>query len=185
MSSDSRATKAASWNAPNNGSPPSFFPSEYDSGWQKEHGRLQRTQLQRISVTPEEAGLCGCAQFVVVQRERQHLRRGQVVATAHELSYYVTSLTAPEADAATLASLISGHWNACENGAHYRRDVTLGEDACQISGRTGAHALATLRNLVLGLFELQRERGQTAAKHLPEWRRQLTFAQAIKLIKGG
>ena len=45
--------------------------------------------------------------------------------------------------------------------------------------------MATLRNLVLGLFELQKERGQTQARYLPEWRRQLTFAAAVKLIKGG
>jgi predicted transposase YbfD/YdcC len=141
--------------------------------------------LQRVELSPEEAGLCGCAQFLAVRRERQKLRRGKVVERSREYVYYVTSLTRAELDAEGLARAVRDHWGACENGAHYRRDVTLGEDASQISGRTGAHVMATLRNLVLGLFELQKERGQTQAGYLPQWRRQLTFAMALKLIKGG
>ena len=138
-----------------------------------------------MELSPEEAGLCGCAQFLAVRREREKLRRGQVVESSQEYAFYVTSLTKAEADAPALAAAVRGHWDACENGAHYRRDVTLGEDASQISGRTGAHAMATLRNLVLGLFELQKHRGQTTAAYLPEWRRELTFSLALKLIKGG
>jgi predicted transposase YbfD/YdcC len=141
--------------------------------------------LQRLELTPEEAGLTGCAQFIAVRRERQKLRRAKIVESSSEYAFYVTSLIKAEASAAHLAGAIRDHWGACENGAHYRRDVTLGEDASQISGRTGAHALATLRNLVLGLFELQKHRGKTDADYLPQWRRNLTFAMAIKLIKGG
>lgn len=124
-------------------------------------------------------------QFVAVRRERQKLRRGQVVESSSEYAYYVTSLTEAEASARELAAATRGHWDACENGAHYRRDVTLGEDASQISGRAGAHAMATLRNLTLGLFELQKQRGQTAAAYLPNWVRKMTMPMALKLIKGG
>ena len=49
-----------------NGCPKIFFPSEYDTGWTKEHGRLVRWRLQRVTVSPEEAGLCGCWQFLAV-----------------------------------------------------------------------------------------------------------------------
>lgn len=77
---------------------------------------------------------------------------------------------------------IRGHWSACENGSHYRRDVSLGEDASQISGPTAAYAMATLRNLVLGLFELQKHRGKTKVCTFPSWRRKLTQSQILQLL---
>ena len=52
--------------------------------------------------------------------------------------------------------MIRGHWSAIENGTHYRRDVTLGEDACRTANRPGAAVLASLRNLANGLYELER-----------------------------
>jgi hypothetical protein len=39
-----------------------------------------------------------------------------------------------------------------------------------------------LRNLVLGLYEVQKARGQTRARSFPSWRRQLTVRQMIGLI---
>jgi len=68
-----------------------FFPSEFDTGWVKEHGRLVRWRIQTKGVTPEEAGLCGCWQLVAVWRERQELRRGKVVDQSEEYSFYATS----------------------------------------------------------------------------------------------
>jgi predicted transposase YbfD/YdcC len=81
-----------------------------------------------------------------------------------------------------LLEFIRGHWAASENGAHYRRDVSLGEDASQISGRTGAFVMATLRNLLLGLYEVSKHRGKTKAKTFPGWRRKLTAGKMMALI---
>jgi len=81
-----------------------------------------------------------------------------------------------------LLEFIRGHWGAIENGSHYRRDVSLGEDASQISVRSGAFVMATLRNLLLGLYELSQHRGQTQARTFPSWRRQLTTAKMMALI---
>jgi predicted transposase YbfD/YdcC len=167
------------------GCPKVFFPSEYDSGWQKEHGRLERWRLQRVAVTPEEAGLIGCWQFLAVWRDRQYLRRGKVVKQSEEYSLYTCSLARDERTAQELAGAIRGHWNASEIGSHYRRDVTLGEDACQISGRSGAQVMAALRNTVLGLFELQKDRGKTKARFVPTWKRGMSATQALKLITKG
>ena len=50
-----------------------------------------RWRIQTKGVTPEEAGLCGCWQFVAVWRERQELRRGKVVDESEEYSFYATS----------------------------------------------------------------------------------------------
>lgn len=160
-----------------------FFSPEYDSGWVPDHGRLSRWRLQRVAVSPEEAGLCGCWQFIAVWRERQLLRQGKVVQIEEEYQFYSTSLGQAEHTAQELLEIIRGHWSAIEIGAHYRRDVTLGEDASRI--RKAAQPMATLRNLVLGLFELQKDREQTDAEYVPQWQRKMTASMAIKLLKGG
>lgn len=146
---------------------------------------MERWRLQRVSVDPKQAGLIGCWQFIAVRRDRQTLRQGQVVEQSQEYSFYVTSLVAEEATAQELAQHIRAHWAACENGSHYRRDVSLGEDASQISGRKAAQAMATLRNLVLGLFELQKDQAKTNAAHFPSWQRKMTASAALQLIKKG
>jgi predicted transposase YbfD/YdcC len=120
-----------------------------------------------------------------VWRDRQELRQGKVTEESHEYSFYATSLVAEETSAQQLAQCIRDHWAACENGSHYRRDVTLGEDASQISGRQAAQAMATLRNLVLGLFELQKDQAKTKAAHVPGWQRKMTASAALQLIKKG
>lgn len=108
-----------------------------------------------------------------------------MVEQSQEYSFYVTSLVTEEATAEQLAQFIRGHWATCENGSHYRRDVTLGEDASQISDRNAAQAMATLRNLVLGLFELQKDQEKTSALHVPGWQRKMTASAALQLIKKG
>jgi|GEM_PF-539667 len=57
-------------------------------------------------------------------------------------------------DGAVLAA-IRGHWSAIENGTHDRRDVSLGEDTNRTAGRKAAAALASLRNLANGIYELE------------------------------
>lgn len=141
-----------------------------------------RWRLQRTSLCPEEAGLCGCWQFIAVWRERQELRQGKVVQETEEYAYYATSAAQQQYSARELMGFIRGHWAATENGAHYRRDVSLGEDASRIGGRTGAFVMATLRNLLLGLFELQKHRAHTQCRTFPGWRRKLTRAQILQLI---
>lgn len=141
-----------------------------------------RWRLQRVSVSPEEAGLCGCWQFVSVWRERQELRKGKVVEQSEEYAFYSTSAAPKQYSARQLLQAIRDHWGASENGAHYRRDVSLGEDASRISERTGAFVMTTLRNLLLGLFELQQDRGKTQARTFPGWRRKLTASQKLRLI---
>lgn len=138
--------------------------------------------MQRVEITPEEAGLVGCWQFIAVWRERQELRKGKVVKQSQEYSFYTSSFARNEQSAEQLGAFIRGHWNAVEIGAHYRRDKTLGEDACQISKRSTAQVMAALRNLVLGLFELQKHRGKTTAAYLPSWQRLMTATRAIGLI---
>ena len=141
-----------------------------------------RWRLQRVRLSPEEAGLCGCWQFLAVWRERQELRQGKVTEASEEYSFYCTSAAPKQYNAQQLLEIIRNHWSSSENGSHYRRDVSLGEDASRISGRNGAYLMATLRNLLLGLFELHKHRGKTQARTFPGWRRKLTHTQKFQLI---
>ena len=59
-----------------------------------------------------------------------------------EWAYALTSLAPEQADPARLERLWRGHW-PIENGLQYVRDVSLGEDACQV--RPGHAALNLLR----------------------------------------
>lgn len=68
--------------------------------------------------------------------------------------YGVTSLPSTVADAARLLALVRGHWGI-ENGLHYRRDATLGEDRALVRMGHASHTLAALNTTVLGLFARQ------------------------------
>ncbi len=86
--------------------------------------------------------------------QRHEIKTGKSSA---EITYAITDLRPDQADAAQLEALGRGHWTI-ENRVHYVRDVSLGEDACQIHVGSAPHALATLRN---GLVSLLCHRGWT------------------------
>ncbi len=150
--------------------------------WEKDHHRLDRRRLKRVTVSPEEIGLCGCWQVLAVRRERVELGR-KAKPPSDEIGYYVTSLSAEQLNDAQLIRAIRDHWSAIENGAHHRRDVSFGEDASGVSERGAAQAMACLRNLALGYYELALERGQTKAPSAKSRCRQMTFAQALAVLK--
>ena len=100
-----------------------------------------------------------------------------------EIGYYATSLSLEEHAETALEEIIRGHWSAIENGTHYRRDVTLGEDACRVANRCGAEVLASLRNLALGIYELQRAREKTKVDTLASWCQQQTFSTAWSALR--
>jgi len=134
-----------------------------------------------VAVSPEEIGLPGCWQVIAVQRERLPL--GVALAPPSvDIGYYVTSLSHAQHTDAELLQIIRDHWAAIENGAHYRRDHTFAEDACQTAHRGAAQILAALRNLAIGLYELQQARGHTRVKEFTSWVRQMTGSLALKLI---
>jgi len=58
-----------------------------------------------------------------------------------------------KASAERLLELNRGHWEI-ENRVHYVRDVTYDEDRSQIRKGNGDHIMASLRNLVIGIFRL-------------------------------
>lgn len=71
--------------------------------------------------------------------------------TTYEESYAVTSLTPARVSAAQLQQLWRGHWGI-ENRLHWVRDVTLGEDRCQVRTGSGPQGLAAVRNTVIAVL---------------------------------
>ncbi|MPZ26514.1 MAG: ISAs1 family transposase [Micromonosporaceae bacterium] len=64
--------------------------------------------------------------------------------------YAVTNLSAYQASPAHLADYLRGHWRI--EALHHIRDVTYGEDASQVRTGTGPRAMASLRNLAIGIL---------------------------------
>jgi len=133
-----------------------------------------------VAVTPEQIGLCGCWQVIAVERKSEDLNNP--TSASLEIGCYVASLALDQTTEANLMAAIRGHWSAIENGTHYRRDVSLGEDDCRTANRKGAAALASLRNLANGVYELQKEQGCTKVDSLKSWCQQQTFTTVWPLL---
>jgi predicted transposase YbfD/YdcC len=80
-----------------------------------------------------------------------------------EWAYALTSLTPAQADPSRLLHIWRGQWQS-ENGLHYVRDVTWGEDASQIRCGQGPAVFAALRNTALGLLRLAKQPNIAAAQ---------------------
>ncbi len=135
-----------------------------------------------MAVTPEAIGLCGCWQVIAIERTSRKMTEPDAPPSV-EIGLYVTSLTLDQYDDAAILKIIRDHWSAIENGTHYRRDVTLGEDACRTAHRTGAAVLASLRNLAIGVYELEREGGRTTLDSLKSWCERLSFSTAWRILQ--
>ena len=138
--------------------------------------------MARVAVTPEEIGLCGCWQVIAVEREVVEVTKPDEPA-ARELGCYTSSLTVDQSDDQAILDAIRGHWSAIENGTHYRRDVSLGEDACRTTERQGAAVLASLRNLAIGIYELERAAKRTTVDTFRSWFQQQTFSTVWPILQ--
>jgi predicted transposase YbfD/YdcC len=114
-------------------------------------------QAERLDAQEGEAGtLAGwpaLAQVCRIHREVAYVSGTHAGTTRQEWAYALTSLPPEQADAARLEQLWRGHWQI-ENGLHYVRDVTLGEDACQVRSDRAPANLAACRNTALNLLRL-------------------------------
>jgi predicted transposase YbfD/YdcC len=109
------------------------------------HGRYEIRRLQVLS--SDGLDFPHAAQAIRITRRvrNQKTKRSRTVTV-----YAITSLTAQQASPTELADHIRGHWRI--EALHHIRDVTYAEDASQI--RTGAapRAMASLRNLAIGIL---------------------------------
>jgi predicted transposase YbfD/YdcC len=115
----------------------------------KGHGRLEVRQVRAST----ELNAYLAASWVDVAQvftiEREVVRGGKAT---HEVVYGLTSLPAAVSPPEHLLGLVRAHWQL-ENRVHWRRDVTLGEDGCQVKQPQAAQVLAALNNVVLTLMD--------------------------------
>jgi len=114
---------------------------------QRGHGRIDRHRVWTAPV-PTMKGFPSARRFVIVERESSTL---DDVRTSIEVRYYLTDIDVTEASTDQLFRLVNGHWSI-ENGLHWVRDVTFGEDLSQVRTGTLPRILATLRNLAIGII---------------------------------
>lgn len=118
------------------------------------HGRTEHRYFRVAPVPAELAKRLGfpwAAQVIAVDRERADLDDR---LTSMETSYYVTSLSEPEAGPRQLAVYIRGHWGI-ENRSHWVRDRVFDEDRSAVRVGGAPQVLATLRNLAISLLRLR------------------------------
>jgi predicted transposase YbfD/YdcC len=77
--------------------------------------------------------------------------RARVTRTSSETVYLIITMTARQAAPAHIATYARQHWGI-ENRLHWVRDVTLGEDSCQVRTGSRPRVLTALRNLNTGLI---------------------------------
>ncbi len=97
------------------------------------------------------AGWPGLAQVYRLEREFQWWRQGRCYKTSCEVEFGITSLVRDKVGPMRLLEIRRSHWRI-ETGSHYRRDVTLREDATRFTIGHGARVLANINNLVLALL---------------------------------
>lgn len=131
---------------------PGFSPAPSDFAsvrtTQSGHGRIETRILTTSSLLNPTCRWPGAQQVFKLERRTIIVARGQQRA---EVVYGITSLRATEAGPDRLLAIVREHWGQ-ENGLHYRRDVTLHEDAGQTLDWTVAEGWAMLNNLVLALL---------------------------------
>jgi hypothetical protein len=82
-------------------------------------------------------------------------------SVSHETRYFITSVPPERSGARQLLAWARGHWSI-ENGSHYVRDVTFGEDASRIRTGSGPEIMAALRNAAIGFLR------HTGARNIAE-----------------
>ena len=114
---------------------------------EKNRGRVETRCLTTCSRLAESSDWPYLQQVFQLERRRVMRLTGEVQT---ETVYGVTSLTAREASPQRLLELNRGYWGI-ENGLHYRRDVTLREDAGRTKFKRFGQVIASLNNLIIGL----------------------------------
>jgi Transposase DDE domain len=120
------------------------------------HGRVETRRLQVTTI----AGLDfpHATQALRITRRVRPLagRRWRTMTV-----YAVTNLNSIQASPARLADWIRGHWGI--EALHHIRDVTFAEDALKVRTDTAPRAMASLRNLAIGMLHAHGHRNIAVA----------------------
>lgn len=153
------------WQAP-------AMPQEQAASTQAGHGRIEKRVL---TIIPDQEGYLDWPGLAQVFKLERTVTKKSTQKTTQETVYGITSLTPTKTSAAQLLELTQQYWGI-ENGLHYRRDVTLEEDATRITDDRRAETMAILNNFIIGLTSKLGFRNLASAQRTFE--AQLTFALA-------
>lgn len=112
----------------------------------KGHGRRERRTLRATTALTAYLDWPGVAQVGQVTCQVD-----QDGARTEATRSFITSVPRSVAGASALLGWVRGHWSI-ENGSHYVRDVTLGEDASRIRTGSGPEVMAAFRNAAIGFL---------------------------------
>ena len=122
---------------------------DYFTKSQKGHGRQEKreiwTSTQMNGLLEKEWS--GVAQVYMIRKTV--VRKGKKTVT---IRYGMTDVPRDMANAEQILDWRRNHWRI-ENCSHYRRDVTLGEDACQVRVDRVPEVLAALNGGILALMD--------------------------------
>jgi predicted transposase YbfD/YdcC len=115
----------------------------------KGHGRQETREIWTSTQMNKnfQGEWAGIAQVFMIRRSV--IEKGE---ERTEIVYGMTNLPRKKADAKRILQLNRKHW-AIENRLHYRRDVTLGEDASQVRVKGAPEVLAALNGGILALMD--------------------------------
>jgi predicted transposase YbfD/YdcC len=129
---------------------------------EQKHGRSEVRRLERTTALNDYLDWPNVGQ--VLRRTYRRIE-GHYGLVSQEVRYAVTSLTPEQIAIEQLAQLWRWHWTI-ENRTHYVRDVSLGEDRCQVRSHNAPQVLAAFRNLVVTALRLEGwPRIKTAVRH--------------------
>jgi len=114
----------------------------------KGHGRLETRTVECSDALCDTLGWPGVRQVIRGTCERTLVAKQR---TTREVSYGLITLAPNQIGPAQIEQVWRAHWTI-ENRVHYVRDVTWGEDGCQMHIGNAPRVLAGLRNGLLGLF---------------------------------
>lgn len=131
--------------APGWHSPP--LPQSVTTDKCKQSGRLE---IRRLTAIPDEHNYLQWPGLNTVFRLERHVSYQQKGEQRSQVVFGITSLAFTPGLAEKLLNWTRQHWRI-ENRLHYRRDVTLREDATRMKQTHQAQVVATLNNFVIAL----------------------------------
>jgi predicted transposase YbfD/YdcC len=129
----------------------------------KGHGRIETRTITTSEMLNAFSGWPEVAQVYRLERQFDWRRSGRSIKTSYQVEFGITSMTRQKATPLTLLNFRRSHWGI-ETGLHYRRDVTLREDATRMTVGNAAKIMASLNNLVLALIRQANFRNAAQAR---------------------
>lgn len=125
------------------------YECDYFKKVNKGHGRLETREIWTSTQlsTFLEKEWAGVAQIYMI---RKTVIKGDEKTIT--IRYGMTNVPRKKANAERILEWRQNHWRI-ENRSHYRRDVTLGEDACQVRTNRVPEALAALNGGILAIMD--------------------------------